>query len=259
MIALTADLTGRTAIVTGGSRGIGRAIALAFAGAGADVVVASRKQADLDQVVDDAKAAGLPGRVVAQVANAGEPDDAVRCVEAAMATFGAVDILVNNAATNPYFGELVDLDLARAEKTSRVNQFGLVQWTSLAWHTWMQQHGGVVLNVSSVGGITVDRGIGYYNATKAAVMHLTRQLAVELAPNVRVNCIAPGLVKTDMARALWEAKESEISARLPLRRLGVPDDIAGAALFLVSDNAAWITGQTLAVDGGALVAPLMPE
>ena len=124
----------------------------------------------------------------------------------------------------------------------------------------MAERGGSIINIASVGGYTVDRGIGFYNATKAAVIHLTRQLSVEMAPTVRVNCIAPGMIKTEMARVLRGSRgEQEIASRLPLKRIGTPEDIAGAALFLVSDNASWITGQTLAVDGGALVAPVMAD
>jgi NAD(P)-dependent dehydrogenase (short-subunit alcohol dehydrogenase family) len=176
-------------------------------------------------------------------------------VAATMERFGSVDILVNNAATNPFYGRLVDIDLARAEKTVQVNQQAFLTWTQWAWRASMESGGGSVINVASVGAMMVEPGIGWYNVTKAAVAHLTRQLAAELGPGVRVNALAPGLVKTDFARALWERSEEKIAARLPLGRLGEPDDVAKAALFLASDAASWLTGHVLVVDGGALVVP----
>jgi len=249
------DFRGRAAVVTGGSRGIGRGIAWALAASGADVVISSRKQQDLDKVA--AEAAGLPGRIVPFAANAGDPEAAEAAIACAISTFGAVDILVNNAATNPFYGNLVDLDPARADKIVKVNQFGVVSWVASAWRAWMSQHGGVILNITSAGGFGVDRGIGYYNATKAAVIHLTRQLAAELSPAVRVNSIAPGVVRTDMSRALWEGRETELVGSIPLGRFGEPEDIAAAALFLLSDHASWITGQTLVVDGGVSARPML--
>lgn len=241
-------LDGRVALVTGGSRGIGRAIAAAFAESGARVMISSRKEDALKEA-----ASSMPGEVEWFAANAGEEDQATACVQATLDRLGGLDILVNNAATNPYFGPVVDIDKARADKTVQVNQWAIVLWSRLAWHAAMKDHGGSILNLASVGGLEVEPGIGYYNVTKAAVIHLTRQLANELAPQVRVNALAPGLVKTDFARALWEPAGDQIAARLPLRRLGEPEDIAGAATFLVSDAASWITGQTLVVDGGSLV------
>jgi NAD(P)-dependent dehydrogenase (short-subunit alcohol dehydrogenase family) len=241
-------LDGKVALVTGASRGIGRAIAAAYAGAGASVMLSSRKQDALE-----AAAAEIGGDTAVFAANAGEPDQAVACVAATMERFGAVDILVNNAATNPYMGRPIDIDLPRFAKTWQVNFRGPVVWCQEAWKASMAERGGVVLNVASVGGMSVEPAIGHYNVTKAALIHLTRTLAADLAPKVRVNAIAPGLVKTDMARALWEPAEDAIAARMPLRRLGEPSDIANGALFLASDLASWITGHTLVVDGGALL------
>ena len=240
--------------MTGASRGIGRAIALAFATAGASVMISSRKAEALTQAADEIRAAGgdRVGSVAWYVANAGDPEQAGACVAATVERFGSVDILVNNAATNPYFGPMVDIDRDRADKTVRVNQSGYLEWVQAAWRAGMRESGGAVLNVASVGGLSVEGGIGWYNVTKAAVIHLTRQLAGELGPGVRVNALAPGLVKTDFARALWERGEDAIARRLPLGRLGRPEDIAAAALFLCSDAASWITGQTLVIDGGAL-------
>jgi NAD(P)-dependent dehydrogenase (short-subunit alcohol dehydrogenase family) len=252
-------LDGRVAVITGGSRGIGLAIARAYRAAGAHVVIAARKPEGLAAARTDLLGIEAAGDVHTVVANAGEPDHAQRCVDETMGRFGRVDILVNNAATNPYHGELLDLDLPRAEKTVRVNQYGMIAWTRCAWKASMAEHGGVVVNIASVGGLIVDPYIGYYNATKAAMMHMTRQLAYELGPKVRVNVIAPGLIKTELARAVWEAREPILTEKLPLRRLGLPEDVANAALFLASDASSWITGQSLVIDGGALALPIGVE
>ncbi|TMR94054.1 SDR family oxidoreductase [Nonomuraea basaltis] len=249
----------RVAVITGGSQGIGRAIARAYRAAGAHVVIAARKPEGLAAARADLLGLDADGDVHTVVANAGEPDQAQRCVEETMERFGRVDILVNNAATNPYYGDLIDLDLPRAEKTVRVNQYGMIAWTRCAWKASMAEHGGAVINIASVGGLIVDPHIGYYNATKAAMMHMTRQLAYELGPKARVNAIAPGLIKTELARAVWEAREAILTAKLPLRRLGTPEDVADAALFLASDASSWITGQTLVIDGGALALPIGVE
>jgi NAD(P)-dependent dehydrogenase (short-subunit alcohol dehydrogenase family) len=242
-------LDGKVALVTGASKGIGKAMAGAMAASGASVMLSSRKAELLEQA-----AAGLPGTVAWHAANAGDSDAAARCVEATIERFGSIDILVNNAATNPYYGPLMGISESQAAKTTQVNQWGMVLWSQLVWRAWMEDHGGSILNIASVGGLAVERSIPYYNGTKAAVIHLTRHLAAELGPGVRVNAIAPGLVTTDFARALWEDHGDELAATLPLGRLGVPADIAGAAVFLVSEAAAWITGVTLPVDGGTLVA-----
>ncbi len=247
-------LDGRTALVTGGSRGIGKAVAQAFADAGASVMISSRRADALAEAAEDIAAATgeRAGPVAWTVANAGDPEQAAACLDATAERFGTVDILVNNAATNPYYGPIIDIDRARADKTVRVNQSGYLEWAQAAWRKGMSVEGGAILNLASIGGLSVEGGLGWYNVTKAAVIHLTRQLAGELGPRVRVNAIAPGLVKTQMARALWEPGEQAIAQRLPLRRLGEAEDIANAALFLCSDAASWITGETLVVDGGSL-------
>ena len=241
-------LDGRVALITGASRGIGLAIAQEMGRSGARVMLSSRKADALEAAV-----ATVDGEAAWTVANAGDPDDAAACVAATVERFGSVDILVNNAATNPYMGHTIDIDRPRLDKTISVNWAGPLMWTQLAWKSWMQEHGGSVLNIASVGGLSVETSIGAYNATKAALLHLTRTLAAELAPGVRVNAIAPGLVKTDMARALWEPHEAAMAGVMPLGRLGEPADIANAATFLASDKASWITGSTLVVDGGALL------
>ena len=247
-------LDGKTALITGASRGIGQAMAATFAEAGASVMLSSRKAEALGQAkaAIDEGSGDRAGEVAWHVANAGDPEQAEACVSATVERFGSIDILVNNAATNPYYGPIIEIDTARADKKVRVNQSGYLEWAQAAWRAGMSERGGVVLNLASIGGLTVEGGIGWYNVTKAAVIHLTSQLAGELGPKVRVNALAPGLVKTEFARALWESAEQSIADRMPLRRLGEAEDIAHAALFLCSDAASWITGHTLVIDGGAM-------
>jgi len=240
-------LDGKVALVTGASRGIGRAVATAMAASGAKVMLSSRKREALEEAVED-----VPGDADIFVAHAGRPQDAEACVAATIERFGGLDILVNNAATNPYLGPITGITTAQFDKTVEVNWRGPLVWTQCAWRAAMAEGGGVICNIASIGGMTVEPSIGVYNGTKAALLHLTRQLAAELSPGVRVNAIAPGLVKTDMARALWEPNEAAMRAAVPLGRLGEPQDVAAAAVFLCSDAASWITGATLVVDGGML-------
>ena len=242
-------LDGKTALVTGASKGIGFAIAKGMAESGAKVLLSSRKQEQLEKA-----AAEIDGDVDVFAANAGEPDQAEACVNATLERFGALDILVNNAATNPYFGRAIDIDLSRYDKTFQVNVRGAFVWTQLAYRSWMQEHGGSVINIASVGGLKYGGLIGIYDTTKAALIHLTKHLAVELAPDVRVNAIAPGLVKTDFAKALYQSGEEAVAAMMPLKRLGIPDDIAPAAVYLASDAASWVTGHVMVLDGGFLVS-----
>ena len=248
-------LDGKVALVTGASKGIGKAIATAYAAAGADVMISSRKIEALEEarteIVDAAGKSG--GQVDVFAANAGDVEAAAACVGATVERFGAVDILVNNAATNPYMGPTIDIDPPRWDKTVQVNLSAPLFWSQAAWRASMSERGGSIVNISSIGGVSVDTSIGNYNVTKAALIHQTKMLAKELAPKVRVNAIAPGLVKTDMARALWEADEEGMARFVPLKRLGEPTDIANAALFLVSDAGSWICGHTLVVDGGMLL------
>jgi NAD(P)-dependent dehydrogenase (short-subunit alcohol dehydrogenase family) len=246
-------LDGKVALVTGASKGIGLAIARGFAEAGASVMLSSRKADQLDAAAETFGDAS-PDRVAWFAANAGDEAAPEAATAATIERFGSVDILVNNAATNPYMGPTLGISASQMDKTHQVNQRAIVLWTAAAWNASMREHGGSVINVSSVGGMRPDPGaIGYYNATKAAVLHLTKQLANELAPKVRVNSIAPGLVKTDFARALWEPNEAGAASMVPLKRLGEPMDIAGAAVFLASDAASWITGNNLVIDGGQLL------
>jgi NAD(P)-dependent dehydrogenase (short-subunit alcohol dehydrogenase family) len=245
----TPALDGKVALVTGASRGIGRAIATSMAASGAKVLISSRKQDALDEA-----AASMPGEVSTFAAHAGDPEQIHACVAATVERYGAVDVLVNNAATNPYMGRTIDIDLPRYDKTWEVNLRGVMVWTQEAYQASMRERGGSVINIASIGGLSVETSIGVYNATKAAMIHLTTTLAAELGPEgVRVNAIAPGLVKTDMARALWEPNEEAMGRSIPVGRLGEPEDIASAAVFLASPAASWITGHTMVVDGGMLV------
>lgn len=243
-------LDGKVALVTGGSRGIGKGIAATFAAAGASVMITSRKADACEEA-----AAEIGSGCVWEAGNAGSADDAERIVAACIERLGGLDILVNNAATNPYAGPTIDIDLPRWEKTLQVNLTAPLVWSQLAWHRAMQEHGGSIVNISSVGGLSTNPVLGAYDVTKAALIHLTQQLAAELGPKVRVNAIAPSVVKTDFAKLLWEGGRGEaVAATLPLQRLGEPDDVAHAALYLVAETGRWITGQTLVLDGGGLVA-----
>ncbi|QYG93128.1 SDR family oxidoreductase [Iamia sp. SCSIO 61187] len=246
-------LDDKVAVVTGASKGIGRATALMLADAGARVLLTSRKADALEAAAAEIGAA-VPGAEVGWVAaNAGAPESPAAIVAAALDRFGALDIVVNNAATNPYFGPALDISDAQWDKTFDVNLRGAHALVREARDPLAAGGGGAVVNIASIGGLLVEPGIGIYNVTKAALMHLTRTLAQELGPTVRVNAVAPGLVRTDMARGLWEEHEAAIAPRFPLQRLGEPEDIAGAVLYLVSDLSAWVTGTTLVVDGGALL------
>jgi len=247
------ELNDKTALITGASRGIGLAVASRFLEAGANVMLSSRTAEDLAEAATSLEAQGAAGRVAWKAAHVGDGDQAQACVAETVERFGALDILINNAGTNPYFGPMVDIDIPRAQKTFEVNQLAVLMWSSYAVKAGLR---GSIINVASIGGLGVEPGIGWYNVTKAAVLHITRQLAFELAPDIRVNALAPGLIKTKLARALWEGPgEERIAAHIPLRRLGLPDDVATAALFLASDAASWITGQTLVVDGGTTRQP----
>jgi NAD(P)-dependent dehydrogenase (short-subunit alcohol dehydrogenase family) len=240
------SLEGKVALVTGASRGIGAAIAQAYADAGAQVVVTARKVEGLQEAV-----ALIGDRAHPIAAHAGDPAAAELAVAETIERFGRLDVLVNNAATNPYMGPVIDADIPRWDKTFEVNLRGPLVWTQAAWRAWMRDNGGSVLNIASIGGMTGGGPIGVYDTSKAALIHLGKQLATELGPKVRVNTLAPGLVKTDFARALWEGAGDAADYGWPLQRIGMPTDIANAALFLASDAAAWVTGSLLVVDGGA--------
>ena len=239
------SLDGKVALVTGASKGIGKATAKTLAESGAKVVLVSRK---LDQL--EATAAEIDGDTAVFAANVGDLDAAQAAVAFTIEHFGGLDILVNNAATNPYYGATLGVDSARFDKTFQVNLKGPLFWSSVVWEQAFKDKPGVIVNISSVGGLRAEGGLGVYNLTKAALIHLTRQLASEIGPT-RVVGVAPGLVQTDFAAFLVDNFGDRLAAQLPLKRLGEPQDIANLVTFLASDLASWVTGETYVIDGGA--------
>ncbi|SDK11208.1 3-oxoacyl-[acyl-carrier protein] reductase [Actinopolyspora mzabensis] len=238
---------GRVAIVTGASRGIGFGIAQRLVSEGARVCITARKPDALQEAVEEL------GGAEHAIAVAGKADDSEHqsdAVDRTLRTFGRVDMLVNNTGINPAYGPLIELDHEIARKTFEVNVLASLAWTQLVHRKWMSANGGAVLNVTSLAGSNPAPGIGYYGATKAMLSHVTRELAVELGPDVRVNAVAPAVVKTQFATALYQDNEAEVAEQYPMRRLGVPSDVSGAAAYLLSDEASWVTGQILTLDGG---------
>ena len=242
------SLEGKVALVTGASRGIGKAIAKSYVEAGAKVMLKSRKEDVLRSAADE-----IGGDTAIFAGNAGDIEKAQACVAATIKKFGKIDIFVNNAATNPYAGPTLGIDPARYDKTFQVNLRGPLFWCQAVWEAWMIDHPGVIINIASVGGLRAEGNLGVYNLTKAALIHLTKQLAGELGLT-RVVGIAPGLVQTDFAQMLVDNYGDALAKRLPTKRLGVPQDIANLATFLASDLASWMTGETYLIDGGAGVS-----
>ena len=237
----------KTALVTGASRGIGLGIAERLVAEGARVVITARKQEALDEAVAQL---GGPGVALGVAGKADDPEHQADTIRQAIDTFGSLDLLVNNAGINPAYGPIVELDLGAARKVVEVNCLAALAWVQEAHRAWMKEHGGSIVNVSSVSGVQPAPGIGFYGASKAMLVSLTELMALELAPDIRVNAVAPAVVKTRFARALYEGREEQVSATYPLQRLGEPEDVAGAVAFLLSADAAWITGQLVVIDGG---------
>lgn len=237
---------GQVALVTGASRGIGLAIAADIVEHGGRVCITARKQDELDEAIEELG----EGNAIAVAGNTQDGEHRADAVARTIEAFGSLDILVNNAATNVQMGPMVDADLGAVAKILQINYVSVLGWVQAAWHAWMRDHGGAILNIASIGGMGPAPFIGAYGASKAALVHLTQQLALELAPGVRVNAVAPAVVKTHFAKALYEGRESEVAAAYPLRRLGVPEDVAHAARSLLAPDAGWVTGQTLVLDGG---------
>jgi NAD(P)-dependent dehydrogenase (short-subunit alcohol dehydrogenase family) len=254
-VAALFDLEGRVAIVTGSSRGIGRAIAIALAEQGARVVVSSRKAAACQEVVDLINARA-PGRAIAAPANIGSKADLEALVDQTRAAFGSIDILVCNAASNPHYGSMSDVDDQAMRKAFENNVLANHWLAQLVIPDMVSQRNGTIILVSSIGGTRGSSMIGTYNMTKAAEMQLARNIAVEYGHhNVRANCIAPGLIKTDFSKALWSDSDNlaHVLAGVPMKRMGEPEDIAGVAVFLASAAGQYINGETIVVDGGLTV------
>lgn len=250
------DLADKVAVVTGSSRGIGRAIAHRLAEHGARVVISSRKAEACAAVVAEIGAKHGADRAVAIPANISSKDDLRRLASETQARFGAIDVLVCNAASNPYYGPLANISDDQFRKILDNNIVANHWLISFVAPQMIERRQGSIVIVSSVGGLKASTTIGAYNISKAADFQLARNLAAELGPhNVRVNCIAPGLIRTDFARALWENPDNLkiYNARTPLGRIGEPDEIAGAAVFLASLASAFMTGQAIVVDGGATI------
>ena len=252
------DLTGKVAIVTGASRGIGETIAQTLAKAGAKVAIASRKQEDLQAVADEIKAAG--GEAVAIACHTGKREQVQALVQQVLDTWGRVDIVVNNAATNPHFGPMITSEEWQWDKTFEVNIKGYFWLAQAAIPAMEQQGGGSIINVASVAGLNPGTAMGVYSVSKAAVIAMTKQLAQELGhANIRVNALAPGLIKTKFSSALWSNEDinNKILGSTPLGRIGTTDEVAAAALYLASDEAAFTTGTVITMDGGSLVNGLL--
>jgi NAD(P)-dependent dehydrogenase (short-subunit alcohol dehydrogenase family) len=245
-------LKGKTAIVTGASRGIGLSIAQRLSNSGANVCITARK-------IDPLREALATLRSNASIAVAGRSDDDVHrtnVFDEVADRFGHLDILVNNVGINTTFGPLMDLDLVAARKIIEVNVLATLAWIQGAHHHERLNFaaGGCVINVSSVAAQTPSPGLGFYGISKAAIDHLTRTLANELGPDVRVNAVAPAVITTDFSTRLYEGKEEKIARRYPMKRLGLPSDVSGVVAFLASPDANWITGQVLTVDGGLIAS-----
>ncbi len=249
------ELTGKVALITGSTKGIGKAIAEAMAGAGARVVISSRKAEACEKVAAEIGAAG--GAAIAIPCNISHRDQLEALVEGTLSAWGRVDVLVCNAAANPHFGPSGEIPDAAFDKTMDTNVKSNLWLCHLVLPEMAEREDGAIIIVSSIGGLIGSSMLGTYAITKAADMQIARNLAVEYGPrNVRVNCIAPGLIRTDFARALWENPEilARSVAGTPLGRIGEPDEIAGAAVFLASDAGRYVTGQTLVIDGGVAIA-----
>ena len=248
------DLSGKVALITGSSRGIGEAIAVAYSQAGAKVVLASRKQADLDAVANRIREAG--GKALSVAAHTGDSEAVTAAVEKAISTFGGVDIVVNNAATNPHFGHILTAEESHWDKIFDVNVKGYFRVVKTCVESMKARGGGKVINMASVAGLEPEPMMGVYSVSKAAVLMLTKVLAAELAQvNIQVNAIAPGFVKTKFSSALWQNPQinDAIIRIIPQKRMAEPEEITGLAVYLASQASSFVTGSVFSIDGGQLV------
>jgi len=254
MTAIGFDLSGKVALITGASRGIGKAIAMAYAAAGASVVLASRKQEALDAVAAEIRGAG--GDALAIAAHTGSSEAVQNLVARSAEAYGGVDILVNNAATNPHFGPILTSEESHWDKILDINVKGYFRMAKACVESMRQRGGGKIINLASVAGKVPLPGMGIYCISKAAVIMLTEVLAAELAADgIQVNAIAPGFVKTKFSRVLWQTPQlhESITRCIPQGRMAMPDELTGIALYLASDASSFTTGATIVVDGGQLV------
>ncbi|MCO5234028.1 MAG: glucose 1-dehydrogenase [Chitinophagales bacterium] len=245
------DLKGKTAIVTGASKGIGEAIARYFARGGANVVVNSRKQEEIDVVVAAIKEFG--GNAIAVAGNVGDIEDAKNLIETTLQAYGGIDILVNNAVANPYYGPIVGCDDLAFDKTIAINVKAPFELSKMAYPIMKSNGGGSIINISSVEGISPHEGMGIYSVSKAALNMLTKSCAIEWgADNIRVNSVCPGLIKTKFSKALWSNEQwvNHFVGQLPLKRVGTVEEIAALVYFLASDASSYVTGAVYTADGG---------
>ncbi|WP_040836205.1 SDR family oxidoreductase [Nocardia brevicatena] len=249
---MSTDLLGKSALVSGASRGIGHAVAAELLRRGANVLITARKPEPLEQAAKELRELGHQGEVVALAGNSGDAEARAAAVERVVSEFGSLDILINNTGINPVYGSLMEADLDAVRKIFDVNVVAALGYVQQAYKTWMRDNGGAIVNVASVAGIRSTGVTAAYGASKAALIRLTDELAWQLGPRIRVNAVAPGVVKTKFADALYSADEETAAQTYPLKRLGAPEDVARLIGFLVSDEASWITGETIRVDGGLL-------
>jgi NAD(P)-dependent dehydrogenase (short-subunit alcohol dehydrogenase family) len=240
---------GRVALITGASRGIGLAAAQRLVDEGARVCITARKPETLAAAI---AVLGGPEYAIAVAGSSDDADHREQAVFETVSTFGRLDVLVNNTGINPTFGPLLDVDFGVARKIFEVNVLSALSWVKLAHDAWLGEHGGAVVNVASVAGLGASPGIAFYGITKAALIAMTRQLSFELAPDIRVNAVAPAVVRTRFAEALYADKEELVAAGYLIKRLGEPADIGAAIAYLASSDAGWTTGQTLVIDGGLI-------
>jgi len=237
---------GQVAIVTGASRGIGLACAERLVADGAKVVITARKE----EALAEAAASLGDGNAVGVAGHADDEAHQDETVKRALDEFGRLDMLVNNTGINPVYGPMIDVELGAAEKILGVNVLSAVAWAQKAYHAALKDGGGGIVNIASIGGLKPAPNLGMYGTSKAALIHVTQELALELGPDIRVNAVAPAVVKTKFAGALYEGREDAVAATYPLKRLGVPEDVGSVVAFLLSEDASWVTGQTIVIDGG---------
>jgi 3-oxoacyl-[acyl-carrier protein] reductase len=240
---------GQVALITGASRGIGFAVAQRLISEGARVCITARKTEPLEAAV---ATLGGPDKAIFVAGSGADPEHRAAAVDATLTAFGRLDVLVNNTGINPTFGPLLEIDEGAARKMFDVNVLAALGWVRLAHQAWLGEHGGAIVNIASVAGLGAAPGIAFYGMTKAALVNMTTQLAVELSPGIRVNAVAPAVVKTRFAEALYAHDEAGAAAQYLLKRLGEPEDVAAAVAYLASSDASWTTAQTLVLDGGMI-------